>query len=203
MSFECFSGYGSKVEKKERYRHRRLGKHALSACFDWLGKQAEAFCQASERGHFVRELHSHRPDLAAALDRFLDVEAVECAERVLGQLVGRQQVPMAIKEATRVGEGDSLELAHHLLERNLGALLDAVLAGADILKNLVVLKQAAGVYRCRRGGVDCAGRAPRALSVFEVFQDEALLPVVQVLTVFDHSIELSTAGDLPRLNFAR
>src|SRR5271166_841498 len=98
------SGPWLKVDNHEIYRHRRLDRCGLSACFGWLGEQPEVLRQGSERGHSVHELHSHRPDFAAAFDRLLDVEAVKSAVRVLGYLVGRQQIPLAVKQGAGIEE---------------------------------------------------------------------------------------------------
>src|SRR5271163_3839554 len=114
-----FRAVALKMEKQETDRHRRLDRRRLSACFRWLGEHPEAVAQDLECGQLARELHFHRTDLTAAFDRILDVEPVECPERVLGHLAKRQQVPLAVEEAAGVEESDRGKLAHRPLDRDL------------------------------------------------------------------------------------
>jgi len=58
-------------------------------------------------------------------------------------------------------------------------------------------------HRGRRGGIAGADGGPSTVSVFEAFQDEALLAGVEVRPVYDHARDLPTWGDGPRFNFGR
>lgn len=116
LPFECPEGCGSKMGKQTTYPHQKSGRFGFCS---WLGKRPHAPSQGIERSRFVRELDQLRPDPAAAFDRLPDLEALDYAERVRGNLVERQQVPFAVQEAAHVEVGDSDELRPHLLGRDL------------------------------------------------------------------------------------
>ncbi len=180
-------GSGSKMEKQTTSRHRKSGRRGQCSLGS-LGEHPEELGQGIERSRSVRDLdHFQRPDPAAALDRFPELEAVDCASHVLGHLIGRQQVPFAVEEAAEVEEGDLFEPAYRPVEGDLVTKLGALLAGLDFFENRVVLQQPVGVHCGRRYGVACADGGPSAISVFEVFQYEALLAGVEVLSVYDYA----------------
>src|SRR5208282_4692057 len=147
-------GCGSKMENAETYRHRKSDGCGLSAASEWLGKHPQVLGQRNDRRDSVLQYHLfQRPDPAAAFDRLLNLQELDCTARFLGHLVERQQVRLPVEEIERVGKGDSLELAHNPLDRDLGCALDAVLVGAHFVENPFVMKQPMGVHCGRRGGV--------------------------------------------------
>ena len=192
------------MEKQKTHRLRKSDRCGLPALLGWQD-QTETLGQRIEGGHSVNELDSLRADLAAALDRMLDLKACDCPVRFPGQLVERQQLPFAVEERARIEGANGLELEQSLVEQSLVAALDEhkLLAGADIVENPVVLKQAAGLNRGRRWGVAGADRSARAVSVFKVFDDEAFLPGIEFRSVPDHAGDLPAGRDFPRLDVVR
>lgn len=139
-------------------------------------------------------LISQRPDPVAAFDRLPDVEAGECAARVLGHLVEGQHVSLVIEEVAGVEESDSPELAQSLLGRDPDSLQGAVSEGVELIENRVLLQQPVGVHRGRRGGVAGTDGGLRAISVFQVFDNEAFLPRIELRSVSGHG-SLPSAGN--------
>ncbi len=139
-------GSRRKMEKQTTYRRREAdwrGPGSLGLFGEHLdgkhpkGDHPEGLGQGMERNQFVGDLDPLRP--AAALDRFPGREAVDCAARVLGHLVARQQLPVAVEQAAEVEEGEMLEPGYRQnIGRNLFAKLGALLAGADFFENPVV-----------------------------------------------------------------
>ncbi len=132
------------MEKPATSRHRKSGWRELCSLGSF-GEHPEELGQGIDGRHFVCDLdHLQRPDPAASFDRFPDHESVDCAARVLGNLLGWQQVPLAVEKAAEVEEGDVLELANRPIEGDLVTKLGALLAGLDSFENRVVLQQPVG-----------------------------------------------------------